>query len=270
MLKKLLKHEFKAMGRTLLPLFGAAILLSVFSAVFGRLFLNSDAITDFNILKILSTLLVIAFFVFIFAAVILSFTASIMRFKNNILGHEGYLTNVLPATTVQHIASKLITACVYQILASVTAVVSVIIFACIASGGFKIDWSEQLHALGKLFSLYGGRIAAYFTEGTVLSLASLVGLNLMLYASLAAGHSFNSKKVLKSVLAFVVFYFVSQIINAGLLNIASLTFLANAFQNASFQNMHIMMISLIILQCFYAAVYFIITNHFIGSKLNLE
>lgn len=270
MLKKLLKYEFKAMGKTLLPLFGAAILLAIFSAISGRLFVSDDTVIDLNILKIIAMLLILAFIIFIIATLILSLIISILRFKNSLLGTEGYLSNVLPVTPGQHVIAKTITSCVYEILGIITAFAAIMIFACISSGGFDINWSELFSEIGKLFSSYGGRIAALSIEVILLFLVSLAGLNLMMYASLAVGHSFNGKKLLKSILVFVGFYFITQIINACLLNLAAFLNISLYIQSSIIAYTHLLFISLIVLQSFYAALYYIVTCRFIGSELNLE
>lgn len=268
MLRKLLKYEFKANGRILLPLFGAAVLLAVISAVSGRIFSVSDSVVYLSILRIVALLLIVAFVIFVIAVVIISLGASILRFKNNLLGREGYLSNVLPVTAQQQITAKLTAACVYEILGFITAVVSVMIFICIASGGPSVDRSEFFSDLKILFTGYGGHIAAFIAEAIILSLVSLVGMNLMFYASLAVGHSFNDKKLLKSVLAFVGFYFITQIINGGLLNLSTIIYTCANVDNL--QSMHLGMISLIVLQSFYAVAYFVITNYFMRARLNLE
>ncbi len=268
MLRKLLKYEFKANGRILLPLFAAAILLAAMSSVSGRLFTDSESVIDFNILKIIALLLIVAFFIFIVAVVVVSLGTSILRFKNNLLGKEGYLSNVLPVTAKQQIAAKVIAACVYEILGFITTFVSALIFIFIASDGAAVDRAEALRAIKVLFSGFGGHIAALLIEGAVLSLVSLVGMNLMFYASLAVGHSFNDKKLLKSILAFVGFYFVTQMINGGLLNVAAIAHVF--FDVTELISVHVGIISVIVLQSLYAVGYFVITNYFMRARLNLE
>ena len=63
MLRKLLKHEFRATGRIMLPLFGILLLVSVGANFSSRGMLNSDS----SLLRTLGTIFIMLFIVGIFA-----------------------------------------------------------------------------------------------------------------------------------------------------------------------------------------------------------
>lgn len=80
MLRKLLKHEFRATGRIMLPLFGILLLVSVGANFSSRGMLNSDS----SLLRTLGTIFIMLFIVGIFAVGIISFVLMINRFYKNL------------------------------------------------------------------------------------------------------------------------------------------------------------------------------------------
>ena len=92
MLRKLLKHEFRATGRIMLPLFGILLLVSVGANFSSRGMLNSDS----SLLRTLGTIFIMLFIVGIFAVGIISFVLMINRFYKNLLQDEGYVMMTLP------------------------------------------------------------------------------------------------------------------------------------------------------------------------------
>ncbi len=115
MLIKLLNYEFKAMGRILIPFYGALILLGLISSVYTRFIPD-----DIALLNLSSIILIMLFVLMIIFATALSFIMTILRFKRNLLDIEGYIMNTLPVTPWQNISAKLITAIVFQILAAIS------------------------------------------------------------------------------------------------------------------------------------------------------
>lgn len=81
MLRKLLKHEFRATGRVMLPLFGLLVLASVGANLSIRGMLDSDS----TFLSTLGTILIMLFTVAIVAVGIMAFILMINRFYKNLL-----------------------------------------------------------------------------------------------------------------------------------------------------------------------------------------
>ena len=104
MLRKLMKHEFRATGRVLLPLFGI-LLLAALAARFSVGFLLE---TDSWFLNLVGGLLTTAFGLAIFAVCLMALITMVNRFRTNLLGAEGYIMFTLPASVHQQIWSKLI------------------------------------------------------------------------------------------------------------------------------------------------------------------
>ena len=90
MLGKLIKHEFRATARTMVPLF--LILLAVTLCAFAA----------FNFLTaglggMFAAMFMFLFFLAVLAMLIMSFVLMIQRFKNNLLSDEGYLMTQAPS-----------------------------------------------------------------------------------------------------------------------------------------------------------------------------
>ena len=109
MLRKLLKHEFRATGRVMLPMYLILLVTAVGSNLAGRGMLDRQS----DILNILGVLIVMAFGIAICGALLMSFVLMIQRFYKNLLQDEGYLMFTLPVSVHQHVWSKLIVSAVW-------------------------------------------------------------------------------------------------------------------------------------------------------------
>ena len=113
MLSKLLRHEFRATGRILLPLY---LLLFVTAGMFhvSMLLRDNERIGDDWAAKVFSIVSISAFCVAIIGISILAVALMIYRFYKNLMTDEGYLMFTLPVTTHQIIISKLIVPLVWS------------------------------------------------------------------------------------------------------------------------------------------------------------
>ena len=112
MLGKLIKHEFKATGKSFVLLFGATLALTIFSKI------GMNLPFDNFIWRIIIGVAAVGCVFCIFAGFIVAFVIMIYRFYNNMLKDEGYLSHTLPVKSWQHLISKLVTDLVW-LLASI-------------------------------------------------------------------------------------------------------------------------------------------------------
>ncbi|MBQ8470174.1 MAG: hypothetical protein IJ720_02815 [Clostridia bacterium] len=126
MLGKLIKHDFLANARFL----GPAYIVMLIIALFGRFFTwlaTRKAIMDAvapafgNIIKLLSSLLTVAFVIAPFAILFAAAFFVIYRFYKNIFTDEGYLMNTLPTRPVNLVFSKLLNALIWMLITIVVA-----------------------------------------------------------------------------------------------------------------------------------------------------
>ena len=205
MLGKLIKHEFRATGRLMAPLFGALVLLALVVRANDLVFQHVESYSAF--LNILNTLLIIAYVLALLGVMVFSTVLMIKRFHQNFLTDEGYLMFTLPTSVHSLLWSKLITAALFFIFTFLADALAVAIV--VWRGGTARDLFESIVGLFReLNSFYMANGIALALEILALLLVSLLVTCLLFYAPMSIGYSFANHKGLLS----VVFYFVIQAI----------------------------------------------------------
>ena len=264
MFLKLLKQDFRATARLMLPVYAAAILLALFSRF--SVALQSGRVES-HFLYIFTQLASVLFVLTMAAVVVMSFVLMIVRFHRNYMTDEGYLMFTLPVNTAELIFSKLLTAIFW--------------FVCSA----LIFWASTVivsHNSDMLDIFVVGDVSAFQTAagkrlllGAVLFLAfaGICGC-LMFYAAMSVGQSFRSHKTLGAVIAFFVFYIVMQTLSAVLLS-GSLSSLAGTLESVM-ESDAMMTIGnglvwrYVAFEAVFSAVYYAITHFMLARKLNLQ
>lgn len=223
MFGKLLKQEFKSVGKWYLGLYGLSILFAIILG-FWLSHMTQAADSD-SFVSIILTILTFTSFGAIIAALGLSTLVLIIRrFKDNIYGRQGYLTMTLPATTHQIILSKLIAAIIWYLLSTVTVLLSIFTIVLINFGWAEFQRGLTLFLSSETFQvifseMLSGNIAAYISS----FLLGTVGNVLMLYCAIALGHLAESHRVLLSFVAFFVVYTLLSTIGGLVLNTTGIT-----------------------------------------------
>ena len=226
MLGKLIKHEFRATGRLMAPLFGALVLLALVVRANDLVFQHVESYSAF--LNILNTLLIIAYVLALFGVMVFSTVLMIKRFHQNFLTDEGYLMFTLPTSVHSLLWSKLITAALFFIFTFLAEALSVAIV--VWRGGLA---REMFTGFADLFramdSYYMANGLAFALEMLALLFVSLLVTCLLFYAPMSIGYSFANHKGLLS----VVFYFVIQ----AVLQIFGVAVLAGAVNETAFHRL---------------------------------
>lgn len=220
MLKKLVKHDFVAIGRFALPILGAEIILILITGLVCRIPFRNP------ILNLFPTLLfIISIFISILAMMAL-FILPIVRFYKNFVSGEGYLTFTLPVTTHQLLLSKLITGGV-TLLVNVLVYFGGLVFLLSSFLGtfddgdvFREIWNEIVNDLFSGSSK--GSIALIVIVFILFFLVSLIWSQLMYYLSISLGQVLCKNKLLGAFVAYLVISFVVQIITFALVLIIAL------------------------------------------------
>ena len=204
MLGKLIKHEFRATGRLMAPLFGAMLLLAVFVRVSDLILSAADVPVFF---EALNALLLVVYVLAILGVTVFASILMIKRFHQNFLTDEGYLMFTLPAGVHSLLWSKLITAALFFIFTFLADALAVAIV--VWRGGMAAD---IYHGFASFFQELNGYYmangVAFALEALALLFVSLLVTCLLFYAPMSIGYSFANHKGLLS----VVFYFVIQAI----------------------------------------------------------
>lgn len=207
MLKKLIKHEFKATAKTMGLLFGAVLLLSVLTSISLKL---PEGNKFFDTIKaVLIAVYVVVMFGMMFAGILLL----IFRFYNNMLKDQGYLTHTLPVKMWQHIVAKMLTYFVWIVAAVVVAAVSLGIFLM---GTGVVDFSQ----IGEAISQFGAALEEYpefINMGIwilVLGILQIFANILCMFASRSMGQLFGKHRVAGSVASYIGLNYIVGILTS--------------------------------------------------------
>lgn len=217
MLSKLLKHEFRATGRTMLPVYAAVVVLAVLANFSIRVIDRSVH----TLLTIFCGLIIAAFVIGIIAAGIMTLVMMIKRFYTNYLKDEGYLMHTLPVSVHELVWSKMIVSVVWFAATAVVICLVILLTALIQTGtslaqffaGFP-SWAE----IKAFMEQAGIRSGDLWVIGLEMLLAVVVaGLYTCLhfYAAMSLGHMFAKDKILLSIVFFVGISFVLSLATTG-------------------------------------------------------
>ena len=272
MLSKLIKHEFRATGRIMWPVFLGMLALTALMRI--SLPLLNGGVTPW-FLQMLCVLLVIGFMVGLGALGLAPLVLSAVRWRDHVLKDEGYLTLTLPVSVHELLASKLIVSAVWYAAAFLVGVLSLLIaasdwaslryvpenFVDFFTAFSQMDASLRGHALLILLELLGNFVMT-------ISAASLV-----VYAAFSIGYSFNKHKSLWTTVLVLVFFEVAQFTAIAMIG---------AFFNADptrWMNLDVYSapasVELLLLwgmfgELLFAAAGYAVTWYFTTKKLNLE
>ncbi len=261
MLSKLIKHEFKATARLLLPLY---LLLAVMTII-DRIVLSLEFKGTLNVITGLVTL---AYVLSVIAIVVVSSVFVITRFYKNLMSDEGYLMFTLPVKSHQLINSKLLVSTVWSLASMVGVMLSLLgVFATPERlKNFKDFIFIQMNDGRLIFGDMG--FALFLIELCVLILFGFINNILMIYVSIAIGQLFRGHKVLGSFVAYIAINAVIQIFTSLLIVLAGLLF--NKTFNEVSSLPHIIFPISILYTIISSVLFYFFTDLIFRKKLNLE
>lgn len=196
MLRKLMKYEFKATARKMLPFMAVLIVFAIltrFISFDGSVGRHPDNVVK-DVIKILEVTIFVCSF---FAVEIVTLMVMLRRFKENVFGTEGYFTMTLPVTSHQIVWSKLIVSFVWNfstlLLINLALIISVEDF-----------YTDLFNAIKVFFQNFSSvRIACNVFWFFVYSFAITARFCLYLYTSITYGNMAKKHKTALSVFIFV-------------------------------------------------------------------
>ena len=277
MLGKLIKHELRGSGRTMLPF----ILVSLFLAVMAGFSMRAmEFQQDYSWFNILFGIVIFLFVAGLMAVCIMSVVVVINRFRQNLLGDEGYLMFTLPVSVDQHIWSKMIVSAIWFLATGLTCMLAVMLMLLCNINTFDIDWSEMgyvMGELGRMMSQFGVlHIVGYCLELLVMFFAGACVSCLTFYCAMAIGYSFSNRKVLLSILAFFgIDILLSMAQSALIVLLNALPGVERFMENLDLSrvnaagSVHIVLLCWVLYLVIHAAVLYIPTRLLLKKKLNL-
>lgn len=212
MLGKLLKQDFRATARIMLPLYVAVPVLGLFTNLITHLCENQDGF----LINAISALVSFVFSLSLIAAVVTTVVLMILRFYRNLMTDEGYLMFTLPVSTTELIFSKLIVSVVWFLGTFAVDALGMLLSGML--GGYedvvrfrfaRFAFTFNVPYNSPITQAQAGRLAAGVV---VLVILCGLALCLMTYAAMAIGQSFKKNKGLMSVVFFFVLWIGTRIV----------------------------------------------------------
>lgn len=268
MLTKLLKYEFKATARVMVPLYG----LAAFLACVAQMTLWEFAVESGNDPHGVGLFFLVAAAAAMGAAIAVTVVLMIQRFRSNLLGDEGHVMFTLPVSIHQHILSKLIVAVLWMMATWF------VLFEFFMVLGFRSTIWSAFPSFQETFLSYlatadytapnlswGGATALLFGS----SLVATAALCLEIYAPLAIGHSFPKHKMLLSVVFFLALQIIFSLIDgSGMLLSGLFSYVFPTQSSTAVYTLNLgTSLAITLLWC---AILYAITHYTLKHRLNLE
>ena len=269
MLTKLMKYEFKATGRTFLPVFAALLITSGISRLFIALNLLVSSIigTGVSIILMIGILLLL-------------YIQNIQRFRQYFLPDEGILMMTLPVKADSLILSKFLVTVAWAISSLLIVTLSILILdangALLLEIGrfFKyLDWAFYYHvrsleiapflAAVSAAAIYTGIILLLFSS----ALLPYACISLSLLANKQRGvFSIASLVAINSVIHLFAVIFISLNIEISIPNFSGDIFF---FIQSAFLRPQLFILLITAIPAALSAIYYFLTRYMLQNKLNL-
>lgn len=272
MLGTLMKYEFKSVGRLLLPLYGAWLVVALLLGIsIGGDVNNIDSNNSFFIA--ITGILYAFFTVF---AIVITIILLIQRFYKNLLGNEGYFMFALPVSTGSHITNKILSGAIWMFIATLVAILTAIMIT-VPIVGIKPLFNE----IGVFSSNY---IAPYVRENPITIMVVIETIIFLfvscaysvakIYAAISVGHQWSNHRVLGAILAYIGFGIIESTITS-LFGVMSRFFSFLDLDNITMHfsgttQMHFAMLILLAVSVLITAIYWFVSWVLLNNKLNLE
>ena len=197
MLTKLLKYEWKATGRVILPIAGGVLVLNLVSSLLGHFVNNTGHSMPW--VGFLTALLTVATFLGMLAVLAVCFFASVQRYYK-LLGEQGYLMLSLPVHAWQHIAAKLICGVLWTLF-------GFLYFGL--CGTFSLS---ALEADDFSLSFPYPKDIPFFLAVFILILVLIAMAQLHAYLACAFAGQFTQQRLLISIVSYFVLDFIRQLL----------------------------------------------------------
>ena len=282
MLGKLIKNEFKAVNRLMIPLHLGLIAITIIGRFYLQFTVFDNASMSYVMAQniwynILNAMLVMFYVVALIAAALITWIyLSILRFRKNLFTDEGYLMHTLPVSASAHIWSKLIVCFIWEFIDITLVILSV--FALFVN----MDILRALpQGLSELFSSFPDAFGVPAGVGIplylLLFLLDSISSILCIYMCIAVGHSFNNHKILASVGIYVGVSMLQSFISMIFTGITGMVFygtssalisVSNTMSAAT--NFWLSWIVSMIICIVTGTASYLLANYFMTKKLNLE
>lgn len=271
MLGKLFKYEFKNTCKIMLTIY--AVVAAV--TLLGSLVLSSSFVqksTSLNSLadSLLSSVILL-YVLSVFALFVVTYIYMCVHFFKSMYSDQGYLTHTLPVSPIATFHVKLVTSFIWTFCSLAITFLSIFILLIGASRGEIFTASANLFAMKEEFAAVMGMSLGQFIWLLVIFMVfSCLSYLLMVFASASIGQLFHQYKIVASIVAGIVIYFLQQIVGTIVMLVTGYRFLDSLTLAANFTFADIflsplmfsgMVVSLLFLIAFYIICIVIVNKH---------
>ena len=251
MLKKLIKHEFKATYRFYVPVYIALAALVALACIFLTVIDHFDVNELF--LSITLPLGAIVGFLAIVFTVLSPYIFICLRFYRSTATREGYLTFTLPASTNQILFSKFLVSFLWAVLT-----IAVTLFAL-------FDSEITFMAIRQILK------SETFDFTTILSfIMGYINSILAIYASISLGQFVRDHRVIASIAFYAAIYTAQQIVSlVVLIPVMIGTGIFSEGDTLNYSATGMLTIISLIISVVFSVIFYVISERILDRKLNL-
>ncbi len=268
MLGKLTKYEFKATCRFFLPLYGALLLL----AAMARISQWIISYNDIGMLIYFSNIFTLVYVLVAIAIFALTLIVMIQRFYKNLLGDEGYLMFTLPVKSWQLITAKLLTSLAWIVASVLVLFASFFILIDVELPTFREFWQGFIQVNRTMLLEIHTPLWLLILEVLAVVVAGSAANILMIYVSIALGHTFTQRhRLLASVAAYVIISIALQTIGTLLFTfVLNASFIRWLFSLTTGSTLQLVLGIAFAVSAVTGAAFFAVTQFLLKHNLNLE
>lgn len=274
MLGKLIKHETRATSRIFLPLYGALLILTIFTKLvmtIGAPDFFSEAASNNKVAEIILGISFTLYFVLIVGICVMTLVMIIQRFYKNLFTDEGYLMFSLPVKTWELVLSKLLVGLIWSAVCTVMIFLTFLIFSL---GYFSMmELSQSIRSAYSMFYLQTGmELNLFMVEMIIFFLAEIVASILMIYVSIAIGQLFNQHRIVAAFGAYIVITIAMQIVISVAMTVFAIGNLESMVLNSSeaMTSVHWLINGSTALNVISGVAFYYVTQTIMKKRLNLE
>lgn len=257
MLKKLYKHEFKYMYKLAAVIYIILIGLTFFNGIIMQFAKSENAI-----IETIASVTIIAYTLGIFAVILGTVILIFVRFYRHFFTNQGYLTFTLPVTTTEHLVCKFVT----SFCLALTTIFTVLLSVELISRFSGVSAVEVIIDTAKFF--FYGEFSFNIILICVYLIVALIATILIIFALLCVGQLFKNR-VLGTIVAYVAYYFVTQIFGTIFLVVLMSSNMLDKLNDAYFVYETFIWVY-IAYNIIVGAAAFMVSRYILNNKLNLE
>ncbi|MDD3306890.1 MAG: ABC transporter permease [Acetobacterium sp.] len=274
MLGKLIKHETRATSRIFLPLYGALLILTIFTKLvmaIGAPDFFSEAASNNRVAEIILGISFTLYFILIVGICVMTMVMIIQRFYKNLFTDEGYLMFSLPVKTWELVLSKLLVGMIWSAVCTVMIVLTFFIFSL---GTFSMmELSQAIRSAYSMFYLQTAmELNLFMAELALFILVNTVASILMIYVAIAIGQLFSQHRIVAAFGAYIVITIALQIIGSVFMAVLAIGNLENLVLNGrdAMTTIHWLINGSTVLNVLFGIAFYYGTQSIMKKCLNLE